>query len=47
VRLEGGAHLVRRVRPLDAAVETFRVLAEDDHVDLGLLEAAVRDLTGG
>ena len=41
VGLEGLAHVLRRIGPLDAAVEAFGVLAEDDDVDLRLLEAAL------
>jgi hypothetical protein len=39
VRLSARAP-VRRVGPLDAAVEPFGVLAEDHRVDLGLLDEA-------
>ncbi len=41
VGVEGLPDLVRRVGPLDAAVETLGVLPEDHRVDPGLLDAAV------
>ena len=42
VGAQGVAHWLRRVRPLDSRVQAFRVLPEDDHVHLGLFEAASR-----
>jgi hypothetical protein len=41
MQADGLAYCLRRIRPLDATVEAFGVLAEDDRVDPGLIEPAI------
>ena len=39
--VQGGAHVVRRIRPLHAGVETFRSLPEYCGINEGLVVAAI------
>src|ERR1019366_5430444 len=38
------AHLLWRIRPLHSGIETFRILAEDDDIHLGLFKSTIRFL---
>src|SRR5664280_2678386 len=42
MRAQRVAYRLRRIRPLDSGIQTFRVLAKDNYVHLGLFETASR-----
>ncbi len=44
MRIQRGAHILRRVRPLHAHVHALGALPKDGGIDLGFVEAAVGSL---